>query len=189
MPQEMYRIIPNDHKLHKLFKESVWVVPSTTLLAYKTINDAHTAVQDQTIWLIDKYTDGYIFGKAYTLIDREPLSQTTIIGSISPLGDVLMSFSNANTITSGQGKFIEQDGNWHFLMQMNTLNSISSGVIGLSHWSYMINITHTDCKLYNLPGTGMSIADFIQMFNRKPYQFYFLCYLFNHFLFISCTTW
>lgn len=160
------RKIPNDHKLHKLFKKSIWIVPPSTLLAYKTLNDIHMKAIDQTIWVIDKYEKGYIFGTAYAIIDGELSSTTTLIGSITPLGDVLFAFYNDNTITSGQGKFIKIDGMWQFLMQMNTLNNISSNVVGLSHWSYMIKITDKCDAYHKLPGIGLSVPEMINKFNN-----------------------
>lgn len=54
--------ISNDCVLRTYFKNSIWIVPSSTLLAYRTIDAEHTAVQDQTIWIINKYKKGYIFG-------------------------------------------------------------------------------------------------------------------------------
>src|SRR5437868_1313842 len=152
---EIKRQIPCDHKLCKLFKKSIWVVPQSTLLAYKTVDNTSIEVKDQTIWVINKYKKGYIFGTAYTLINNQPSSETTLIGSITPLGDVLISFHNNNIITSGQGKFIKKDGEWQFLMQMNTLNSISSGVIGLSHWSYMVKMEDNDAEY--LPGVNLTV--------------------------------
>lgn len=145
--------LPCERKLEKLFKNSIWVVPPETLLAYQTVNNVAIKVKDQTIWTIDKYTKGYIFGTSYTFIDGTPSSKTTIVGSITPCGDVLFSFHNNNVITSGQGKFLKIDGQWQFLMQMNTLNSLSSGVVGLSHWSYMVRADRDEIsnllKLFN----------------------------------------
>jgi hypothetical protein len=160
------RKIPSNDKLQKLFKKSIWVVPSSTLLAYKTVNNISIEVQDQTIWVIDEYKKGYIFGTAYVLINSEPVSKTTFIGSISPLGDVLISFYSDNILTSGQGKFVKKNCVWQFIMQMSTLNSISSGVIGLSHWSYMIKIIDKNKEYSDLPGIGKSVPESINLF--KP---------------------
>lgn len=159
------RIIPCDHKLIKLFEKSIWIVPQKTLLAYKTINNVNTQVKNQTVWIIDRYENGYIFGTAYTLIDNTPISKTTFVGSITPFGDVLMAFyNNKNIITSGQGRFLKFDDEWKFLMQTNSLNnSISNDVVGISHWSYMIRISE-DSKYNSLLGIDINIPKFIGLF-------------------------
>lgn len=50
-------------------------------------------------------------------------------------------------------------------MQINVINSIESGIIGLSHWSHMIKITDHDAQYYNLPGFGGSVPEAIELFD------------------------
>lgn len=157
-------LIPSDRKLKHLFKNSIWIVPTSTLLAYLTVDNKSSAVKDQTIWIIDSYQKGYIFGTSYTTIDGNPSAKTKIVGSITPYGDVLLSFYSNNNITSGSGKFIKINDEWQFVMQMNTLNSISQGVLGLSHWSYMQQITPCDYEYNHLPGVCLSVPQFISLF-------------------------
>lgn len=155
----------SQRKLARLFANSTWIVPKETLLAYLTVNNVTKAVVDQTVWIIDSYDNGYIFGTSYTTINGEPNAKTKIVGSITPYGDVLLSFHNNSIITSGYGKFIKRNNEWQFVMQMNTLNSLINNVIGVSHWSYMEHITICDSEYYNLPGIGISVPKFIELFD------------------------
>lgn len=148
----------------KLFTNSIWLVPCETLTAYFTLNDKHQKVLDQTIWVIDQYKDGYLFGTAYTLLDGQPSSKRTLLGSITPKGDVLFSFYSS-TITSGQGHF--QKSEMKFLMQTNSLESYNGVTVGVSHWSYMIPITSCDPEYHKVPSTNMSIPEIIKSFEAN----------------------
>lgn len=157
-------------KLRKLLNNSIWIVPCETLQAYQVVNSTITPVADQTVWKISAYMNGYIFGTSYAAINGVPKSKTSIIGSITPYGDVLLSFYTDNNRTNGQGKFMKIKGengeeSWQFVMQMNTLNTINEETIGLSHWSYMISVTSHDKLYYNLPSVGMSVPEFISKFD------------------------
>lgn len=137
--------------MKKLLTNSIWIVPYDTLLAYQTINDVARPVDDQTVWIIDSYKDGYVFGTSYTTIDKNPVAKAKIMGSISPIGDVQFAFQS-NNITNGSGRFEKIDSEYKFIMQMNNINTISQGVIGLSHWSYMVKIDKCDYEYSHLPG-------------------------------------
>lgn len=152
-------------KIKKLLTNSIWIVPQDTLLAYQTINNISKPVSDQTIWIIDSYKDGYVFGTSYTTIDKNPASKAKIIGSITPNGNVQFAFYSDNNITNGSGKFKKNNHKWHFLMQMNDIKSVKDGVIGLSHWSYMIPINSHDHEYYHLPGINISVPEFIALFS------------------------
>jgi hypothetical protein len=151
-------------ELTRLFTNSIWIVPTETLLAYHTIGTKNSPVSDQTVWLITSYTNGYIFGTSYTAIDTVPTAKTDIIGSMSPYGDVLLSFYSNNNVTTGSGKFMKINNKWQFIMQMNSLTTLSGETIGLSHWSFMKNITKDDKEYYDLPGIGISVPKFIELF-------------------------
>jgi hypothetical protein len=141
------------------FTNSIWIVPRKTLTAYFTLNDEHHKVLDQTIWVINQYDRGYLFGTAYTLLDGQSSSKRTFVGSMTPKNDVLFSFYENGTITVGQGHF--QVCKNRFLMQTNSLESYNGTVVGVSHWSYMIPITPCDPEYRKVPGTNMSIPEII----------------------------
>jgi hypothetical protein len=154
----------SERKLVKLFHHSTWIVPCETLKAVFTVDNISRFVSDQTVWIIDSYDSGYIFGSAYVTLDGNPTSKFKIVGSISSLGDVLFSFISGN-ITTGIGKFLKIDGKWQFVMQTNSLDDLMNNVIGISHWSYMIKVDPCDCRYQHLPGVGISVPDFIALFD------------------------
>lgn len=162
------RSIPSDKKLSRLFSNSTWIVPHNTLLAYRTINNINTEVQDQTVWLIDKYNDGYITGTSYTTLDGQPSSKNNMIGSITPYGNVLFAFyNNEGSKTDGFGEFIKRDGKWQFIMQVSSLNSFEGNTINLTHWSYMVEISKNDKEYCHLPGVDISVKQFISLFDDR----------------------
>src|SRR5690349_6638140 len=61
------------------FKNSIWIVPPETLLAYLYDNGNVAPVSDQTVWVISNYNQGYFSGKSYTAIDNSTLSQKYLI--------------------------------------------------------------------------------------------------------------
>lgn len=154
----------SERKLVKLFHESTWIVPSITLRAVITVDNISRSVLDQTVWIIDTFDHGYISGTSYTAIDGKATSKSKIVGSITPLGDVLFSFYSTN-ITTGMGKFLKLDGKWQFIMQMNSLNDLANNIIGISHWSYMQRVVPCDCEYQHLPGVEISVPDFIALFD------------------------
>ena len=77
------------NKYKKHLENTTWIVPPSTLLAYEYLNGTSVPVNDQTVWVITKYDQGYFFGTSYTSINATPSSQKTLLGSITPYGDVL----------------------------------------------------------------------------------------------------
>lgn len=152
-------------KMKELLTNSIWIVPHSTLLAYQTIDSISKPVSDQTIWIIDSFKDGYVFGTSYTTIDKNPTSKTNIIGSITPDKNVEFAFYSDSGVTDGSGKFKKIDHEWQFIMQMNDINTISHGTIGLSHWSYMKRVTPHDYEYFHLPGINISVPEFIALFD------------------------
>jgi hypothetical protein len=138
----------SDRKLNKVLNNSVWMVPPETLKAYLYNTDGKTvAVKDQTIWVINKYDQGYIFGNAYVTINgNTPASSYYLIGSVTPLGDVYIAFYNesSNPQTIGTGKLIKRHHKYCFIMQMSSDVTSTSGI---THWSYMIPVSK-DSKDY-----------------------------------------
>lgn len=165
--QEAFCLVPeaNLHDAYKYFLENTyWVVPTSTLLAYRySSDDGTTQVTDQTVWNIGSYNGGFFTGTAYTGIDgTETLSQRQMLGTITNSGDVYITFYSTGTSTSddlvnGIGTFRKEQGAYRFIMQMNSGTATS----GLSHWSYMIR-TDLDSTL---PGEGtLTVGEFINLF-------------------------
>ena len=148
------------------FTNSTWIVPPQTLLAYLYDNANFVPVVDQTVWVISNYNQGYFFGQSYAAIDNSALSQKYLIGSVTSDGKVNITFysgtSTSTDLITGLGSLsIKSSGQCSFTMQMN---SGQNGVSGLIHWSYMIPVKPGDFFYNNLPGTNMSVPQFLAQF-------------------------
>lgn len=148
------------------FNNSTWVVPPQTLLAYLYDNATVTPASDQTVWVFSNYNQGYFSGQSYTAIDNSILSQRYLIGSVTSEGKVFITFysgtSTSTDLISGIGTLnVKSSGQCTFTMQMN---SGQNGVSGLIHWSYMISVNPGDVYYNNLPGTNMSVPQFLAQF-------------------------
>ena len=150
----------------KYIENSIYIVPPNTLLAYQYVEGQNVPIQDQTVWIIDKYDKGYFFGKTYTAINGQPSSQLNMSGSITSAGDVYITFFSLpnvsdSTVIKGIGKFVLTKNSGYFVMQMN---SAENSMTGLSHWSYMISVKPNDIWYQNLPSVGLSVPAFINSF-------------------------
>ncbi len=160
--------IPKSSKNYKKHIENtIWIVPPSTLLAYEYIDGTSTPVSDQTVWVIGNYDQGYFFGTAYASINQSTLSSFNLVGSITPCGDVYITFfplsgsSQSTDIVAGIGIFTKIHGKYQFIMQMN---SAQNTLEGLAHWSYMISVKPDDYFYQNLPGENMSVPEFLSQF-------------------------
>lgn len=157
----------NFDNYRKHLENTTWIVPPQTLLAYEYVKGENVSVSDQTVWIIDGFDGGYFFGNTYTSINQVPSSQKHLVGSITPLGDVYITFysisgqSAKTDVVEGIGKFQKKDGRYFFVMQMN---SAQNNNFGLSHWSYMISAKPDDFFYWHLPGENKSIPEFISQF-------------------------
>ncbi len=151
----------------KHLENTTWIVPPSTLLAYSYDSGTTKAVSDQTVWVIDRYEQGYFFGTAYASVDTFTLSETNMVGSITPSGEVYITFypisgsSSSTDVVKGIGQFKKKDGKYRFVMQMNSADGTPQG---LSHWSYMISVLPNDYFYQHLPGIGKSVPQFINSF-------------------------
>jgi hypothetical protein len=151
-----------------LIKNTIWIVPPSTLLAYQYSPSSYTAVTDQTVWVIDDYEKGYFFGNSYTAVINSgstTYTQKKILGTVSSGGAVYMTFIPSGAISTtdlvnGIGTFANLQGSYQFVMQMNA----GSTTDGLSHWSYMISINEESPYYDNLPGVDQSLPDFLSNF-------------------------
>lgn len=151
-----------------LIKNTIWIVPSSTLLAYEYSPSSYTAVTDQTVWIIDDYAGGYFFGNAYTAVINSgstTYTQKKMIGTVTSGGAVYITFiplgpTSTTDLVNGIGTFVNLQGSYTFVMQTNA----GSTTNGLSHWSYMISINQNSPYYYNLPGVDQSLPDFLSNF-------------------------
>lgn len=148
-----------------LIENTIWVVPPSTLLAYSYDSDSVSAEVDQTVWIIDSYDGGFFTGQAYTGINgTSTLSQKSMLGSITNNGNVYITFYSGSAspsgLVSGIGIFKKEQGNYCFIMQMNS----GSASQGISHWSYMVSVTPDSAYYQDLPGVGLSVPEFLDLF-------------------------
>ncbi|QMT61669.1 hypothetical protein [Legionella sp. PC997] len=166
MPPESNEPLSSADPYQYCFKNSTWIVPPQTLLAYLYDNANFTPVSDQTVWVISSYNHGYFTGQSYTSLSNSVLSQRYLIGSVTSEGKVYITFysgtSSRTDLVTGIGDLhVKSSGQCSFIMQMN---SGQNGVSGLIHWSYMIPVKPGDVFYNNLPGTHMSIPQFLAQF-------------------------
>lgn len=147
-----------------------WYVPDTTLPAVllNLQNGKVTALVDQTVWDIVSSDHGYFWGRAVTVVRPWGSSTTSgnpscarMVGSVTPDGHVYITFVEANQSTSagaarGLGTLTTGSAAWRFEMQMSTG---STGVV--SHWSYMDQCKSGQACQKKLPGTELSLSQFL----------------------------
>lgn len=154
-------------KYEKILEGSTWIVPPQTLLAIQYTDGTNTPVQDQTVWIISEFKNGYFMGKAYVALNGNPTSNLNLVGSITPFGDVYIAFypttgrpSNTDVVV-GIGKLEKIDHQYTFIMQMNSAQNRQNG---LAHWSYMISVKPNDVLYQHLPSLNLSVPEFISLF-------------------------
>jgi hypothetical protein len=150
----------------KIFKNSTWIVPAKTLLAYQTIGNTSVPVSDQTVWKITEYKKGYIFGTSYATINQTPAAKMSLVGSIDSENNVLITFYSDSSSIAGFGELKHHKDKYWFVMQMNSLSTINSARLIVSHWSYMISVKPSDSNYQKLPGfDDTSVPEFIELFD------------------------
>jgi hypothetical protein len=140
-------------------KDTYWYVPTAYLPALLAITSGPTivTVEDQTVWHILRYSEGYISGVSATNIGHG-WSYMLMVGSMAPDGTVKISFSplgvaNPNDpttelITIGDGTFYGKSAHPAFFMQMTSGTASAS----VTHWAMMLPITPRDPEWQSLPG-------------------------------------
>jgi hypothetical protein len=144
-----------------------WYVPTENLLAYGWQTDSPRATQsldDQTVWYIDRYENGYIFGKVVAEFVGHPPQCQYMIGSVTPSGQVYITFNSLQerpvgspSLTTGFGQMVRADGDWAFSMQMAS----GSSSLQVTHWAYMLQCTQSERCWTHLPGVDKSIDELL----------------------------
>ncbi|HVV63812.1 MAG TPA: hypothetical protein VHD14_18855 [Pseudolabrys sp.] len=162
------RAAPTDYSF---LRGSQWYVPSATLPAANLIlkNDAVRPVLDQTVWDIIGYQKGYFWGRSVASftqpVSGKPVtgvSCSRFLGSVTPSGRVYITFvPDGDTTTSsavtGIGTLSSSvTQGWTFEMQMAT-----GSAFVLAHWSYMYQCKAGQACEARLPGTRLSLQDFL----------------------------
>ena len=173
MPTETSSTDLPDSSKWSWLQGTYWYVPEPYLLVMNlsttnTCGQQITPVKDQTLWQIVRFENGYIIGRAALSFDNQPFIYQTIIGSVTPEGDVLLSFSpeenkesqptsdDSTTVSTGPGRMALIQGKWAIVMQMTNGTTTSN----LTHWAYMLQSTPSDPSWTNIPGMpGITIRE------------------------------
>ncbi len=144
---------------------SYWYVPARNLAAtlYNSGAGTISAVQDQTVFQITSYRDGYFWGKTVTELDGSSASGRTLVGSVTPQGRALLTFTPmsggaSTTVTDGYGSMQRKRGGWTMENQMFTA---VSQTLQLGHWAYMVQTRPGLPSWNSLPGSGLSVPAFL----------------------------
>lgn len=146
---------------------TIWYVPPDGFPALLTSPDSNKVgeVYDQTVYSIDRYWKGYVWGyqrvQFWKKSDDMPVTPDSdpmcarMVGSITPEGTLNISFTplDGGTRTTGVGFMEKRDGKWTMEMQMTT----GSDDVQLSHWAYMEYCDiDKKCPLPGIKGTAQS---------------------------------
>jgi hypothetical protein len=143
-----------------------WYVPQAGLPAYRwrTSDPASASqVSDQTVWHIERFENGYVFGPVVGQLDDQAPQCQYLIGSITPDGRVYLTFtstggSGSPSLTTGIGEVIEDTDGPVFQMQMAT----GSSQLQVTHWARMTQCREGQSCWNALPGLDdTSINEFL----------------------------
>ena len=142
-----------------------WYVPTTNLHAvlYNSTTGSLMGVSDQTVYHITSYRGGYFTGPVVTQLGSSPASSSSMLGSVTPEGQVLLTFTTTSmnsspSITEGFGKMTRKFGQWTMENQMFTAPNEK---LQIGHWAYMLQ-TRPGMRIWNsLPSADVSIPEFL----------------------------
>lgn len=144
-------------------ENTYWFVPEAYLRAIALTDPSTVATKtlvDQTLWWIERFDHGYLIGSVATSFDNQGFGYFALVGSVTPDGEVYLSFSTKNGGSTdaaspsqsppviGVGRMVQYQGKWAFLMQMTS----GTQAFNVSHWAYMVQSTPSDESWTNIPG-------------------------------------
>jgi hypothetical protein len=142
-----------------------WYVPTSNLSAvlYDSATGTVQAVSDQTVFHITGYGDGYFWGDVVTQLGSGSASDSSMLGSVTPQGKVLLTFTSTGTnsspsLTDGYGNMVRKFGQWTMENQMFTSPNES---LQIGHWAYMLQTRLGMPSWYSLPGAEVSVPVFL----------------------------
>ncbi|MDR3623462.1 MAG: hypothetical protein P4L85_29285 [Paludisphaera borealis] len=145
--------------------DTYWYVPTANLPAilYNASSGQSTLVSDQTVFHIEGYSKGYFWGKAVTQLGSTSASTSSMLGSVTPEGQVLLTFTLTSTnsspsVTQGFGKMTKRFGQWTMENQMFTSPTEK---LQIGHWAYMVQTRPGMPSWVSLPAVGESVPTFL----------------------------
>lgn len=143
---------------------TTWYVPPSGLPAYIYTPSLNvlTPVQDQTVYTITGYRNGYFWGRTATKLGDGAIGCKSLVGSVTPEGSIYLNFTTFPytqdiSPTIGIGTMERKGNQWTMANQMSS--GSSSAQIG--HWAYMLQTRPGSASWYSLPGVNMSVPDFM----------------------------
>ncbi len=145
-----------------------WYVPEIYLPAieWMTVDpESYTSISDQTVWHINKFEDGYIFGPlAVKLETTQMVLCQFLIGSITPGGRVYITFNSlfdpppgSPALTVGLGEMVKVRKAWTFNMQMSS----GPAEVQIAHSAFMKQCTPDDDCWFDLPGVNAGVPEIL----------------------------
>jgi len=146
-------------------KGTTWYVPAPNLPAtlFLAAENRLVPISDQTVYQISDYRDGYFTGKTVVALAAAPAQCLTLVGSVTPEGRVLLTFTPRNasadaTVTQGAGQMRRRAGQW---AMENQMSSGANALAQVVHWAYMLQTEPGQRSWDSLPGSGLSVPDFL----------------------------
>jgi hypothetical protein len=144
---------------------SFWYVPAPNLRAYvyATKSQKITYVSDQTVFQITDYRRGYFWGRSGTQLSGGTIGYRAIVGSVTPEGAIYLTFTPfgagpTSIITIGLGQMEKRLGQWTMANQMSSGPGVPFAIY---HWAYMVRTFPGRRSWNSLPGSGLSVQDFM----------------------------
>ncbi|WP_421695244.1 hypothetical protein [Aestuariivirga sp.] len=144
---------------------TTWIVPTTGLPAYVYVPSSNvlTPVQDQTVYQITGYRNGYFWGRTSTKLGSGSITCKSLVGSVTPEGKIYLTFTNypfteGTESTVGIGNMTRKLGQWTMANQMST----GTSSVQIGHWAYMVQSYPGTTSWASLPGANMSVPSFMQ---------------------------
>ena len=142
---------------------TTWAVPTDGLPAIGWLTQQESAIPlvDQTVYTIDDFVDGYFTART-TASFNGFVQCRWLLGSITPAGDVLLTFipraGVEETTTQGIGRMERHHGQWTMVNQMT---SPVTDLGFVAHWAPMQRVEPGDAAWESLPGVDLSVPVFI----------------------------
>lgn len=143
---------------------TTWYVPTTGLPAYIYMAPLNrlVPVQDQTVYNITGYKNGYFWGRTATKLGSNSITCKALVGSVTPEGKIYLTFTNypfslGAAPTIGIGSMVVKQNQWTMANQMSTGTSLTQ----VGHWAYMVQTKPGSASWSSLPGVGLSVPEFM----------------------------
>ena len=138
---------------------TTWYVPTNGLPAYIYAPEQNQLipVQDQTVYTITGYRNGYFWGRTASKLGDNAITCMSLVGSVTPEGKIYLTFTNypyvdgSSETTIGVGNMVVKGRQW-----------TGSSAAQVGHWAYMVQTRPNQASWQSLPGVNMSVPDFME---------------------------